>query len=159
MLYFCFSIQIEPLDMIELWSNLIPAVLVGHVTKCHESRHLVRCSIMTHDWIPWLDLINPIPWFNLICSIIWFGLITSSIWFFLIKSFIWFIESLWLNWYFLQLPVECGERRSPSHSREYHWLWPDLTHNTRGRHIPIFPLVLVSLTPDVLAWRFSPNLT
>ena len=35
--------------------------------------------------------------------------------------------------------MEDGERRSQSNSGEYYWLGPELTQNTRGRYIPIFP--------------------
>ena len=47
----------------------------------------------------------------------------------------------------LQLPVEGGKRRFQKHSREYEWLRSDLTLNTRGWYILIFPLVVVMLTP------------
>ena len=37
--------------------------------------------------------------------------------------------------------VEDGERRSQPYSVEYDWLSPDLTQNTQGHYIPIFPEV------------------
>ena len=38
------------------------------------------------------------------------------------------------------------ERRSQLYSRECDWLGPDLTRNTQGRYIPIFPVAAVMLT-------------
>ena len=49
---------------------------------------------------------------------------------------------------YLQLHLEYGERRSQPYSDEYDWLGPDLTQNTRGRYILIFPVVLI--TPKAL---------
>ena len=34
---------------------------------------------------------------------------------------------------------------------------PDLTRNTRGRYIPILPIVLVIITPDGSSGGFIPN--
>ena len=47
--------------------------------------------------------------------------------------------------------MEDGERRPQSHSVEYYWLGPDLTQNKLGRYIPLFPVVIVMLTPPGLA--------
>ena len=80
MIDFCFRHQIETLDKIELQLSVMPYVVIEHVINCHESWHLVKCSIMNHDWISLNDLINPIPWLKLISYILWFDLISSSIW-------------------------------------------------------------------------------
>ena len=42
---------------------------------------------------------------------------------------------------------------------EYYWLGPDLTRNILVRYIPIFPVVLITLTPDSPVRRFIPNLS
>ena len=43
-------------------------------------------------------------------------------------------------------PMEYDEILSQSHYIEYDWLIPDLTWNTWGRYIPVFPVVLMTLT-------------
>ena len=52
------------------------------------------------------------------------------------------------------LRVKDGERRSQSHSKEYDWLGPDNTQNTRGKYILIFPEILMTLTPASPDWIF-----
>ena len=134
--------------MIELWSSVIPYVVIEHVTKFHELCHLFRCSIMTHDWMSWPISINPIPCFDLIRYILWFGLIISSLWSDLINSY-YFIQFYLFDkkCSFLHLPMEGGERHSQSHSGEYYCLLPNLTWNTQGCYIPIFPVAVFIITP------------
>ena len=67
MLYFLFRPQRETIDTIELQLSAMKSVAIENLNKCH-------------DWIPWLNLINPIPWFDLISSIPWFDLIHSILW-------------------------------------------------------------------------------
>ena len=40
--------------------------------------------------------------------------------------------------------MEDGKICSKQHSGEDDWLGPDLTRNTRGQYIPIFPEVLIT---------------
>ena len=42
--------------------------------------------------------------------------------------------------------MEDGKVRPQSHSGEYDWLVPELTRNTRGRHIPVLPVFLITPT-------------
>ena len=57
------------------------------------------------------------------------------------------------------LRVEYGEIYPQSNSGEYDWLVSNHTWNTRGRYIPIIPLVLITPTPYGPAWRFYPCLS
>ena len=61
--------------MIEVQLSVIMYVLIEHLTKCH-------------NWISWLELINPITWFKLISYIILFDLISYILWSDLIKSYL-----------------------------------------------------------------------
>ena len=45
------------------------------------------------------------------------------------------------------------------YSAEYYFLGPDLTRNTRGQYIPIFPVFFITPNLDVPARRFIPNLS
>ena len=47
MLYFCFRLQIEPLDKIEARLIVMSDAVIEHVNKCHDLFHLVKYSIMT----------------------------------------------------------------------------------------------------------------
>ena len=86
MLYFLFKLQGEPLGTIEVRLNFFSSGAFEHMTKCNESLHLVSFSIMTHDWILWVGLINNIPLLDLISYILWFDSISFSLWYGLIKS-------------------------------------------------------------------------
>ena len=44
--------------------------------------------------------------------------------------------------------VEDGKSRFQPHSREYDWLVPDLTRDTRERYITIFLAVLITAVTD-----------
>ena len=55
----------------------------------------------------------------------------------------------------LNSPVEDVERLSQSCFREYYWLVPYLTQNTRGQYIPILQAVLITPTHMVLNERFK----
>ena len=48
-----------------------------------------------------------------------------------------------------------GERRPQSNSGEYVWLGSDVTRNTQGRYIPIFPRVVIMITPPGLLLTIS----
>ena len=142
MLYFLFRLQREALDVIEILLSVMSSVVIEHVTKCHKSWQLVRCSTNIHDWISRLDLINPFIRLDWISSILIFDLIwLNSVLFF---DFIWF---LWLNCSYLRLLLEGCERRIQEHYIEYYWLGPELTQNTWGQYIPIFPVGVSMLTP------------
>ena len=45
--------------------------------------------------------------------------------------------------------MEGGERGSQQHYVKYSWLGPDLTQNTQGQYILIFPAVVGMLTLPV----------
>ena len=133
--------------------SVMPYVVIWNLTKCH-------------NWISWLNVINPIPWFELISSIIWFGLIISIIWSNLMNSyFLNQFNNFDLNCYLIHLIVGGVKRRSQSHCREHDWLCTDIMQNIREWYIPIFLVGLVMLTPTghnhyifiyywlTLAWR------
>ena len=54
-----------------------------------------------------------------------------------------------IDCYPLHHPMEGGERGSQQHYGEYSWLGPDLTQNTQGQYILIFPAVVGMLTLPV----------
>ena len=51
--------------------------------------------------------------------------------------------------------MEDSGRRSQPYCREYDWLGPDLTQNTRGRYILILPAVLI--TPTRMELKDEPH--
>ena len=106
--------------------SFMPYVVIEHLTRCH-------------NWISWLDLMNPIPWFDLISYIPWLNWISSIIWSKLIKSYL-FIQFNYFdsNCYSLHIPVEGGEICYQLYSRLCDWLGPDLAWNTQGRYTLIF---------------------
>ena len=57
MLDFCFRIQRESIDIIEIRLIAVPYIVIKHMNKCR-------------GWISWIHLIHTIPWFDLISSIL-----------------------------------------------------------------------------------------
>ena len=149
MLDLCFRNQIETArqDLVYclLQLSVVTSVLIVNMTKFH-------------NWISWFDWINLILWFELISSILWLDSISFILWFDLI-ILMYLLNLITLTQLLFPSPPRGNLWNNiPITFLKYHWLGPDLTQNTRGEYIPIFPIVLIVLTLDGPARRFIPNL-
>ena len=61
-----------------------------------------------------------------------------------------FLLSIYAPMFFSSPPLGIWWKFSQPYSGEYNWLGPDLTLNTRGRYILIFPVVLITPTCRVV---------
>ena len=110
-------------------------------------------------------MINPNFWPDRISSSHLIGIIIFSI--FIRLNQVWYLDSIYLTWFdyfesdFLPFTfrVEDGERFSQSNSGEYYFLGQYPTLNTRGRYIPIYPVVIISPTLYCPVCRFYLNLS